>query len=79
MPSSQIEVVILTVVTGLNNIKSADRASRSDLPLVSNNIDIYEELHREAMIKTNIGIFNSIAAANNYIETFTFRKDHFLI
>lgn len=79
MPLSKIEVVIPTVVVGPKNTKSASRASQSDPLLVSNNVDIDEELRGEAMIKANGRTFNSIAAANNYIETFTFGKDCLLV
>lgn len=46
---------------------------------MSNNVDINEELYDKAIIKANKRTFNFIAAANNYIKTFIFREDCFLI
>ena len=44
-----------------------------------NNIDIDKELCGKAIIKASGRTFNSIAAANNYIETFIFRKNRLLV
>lgn len=44
-----------------------------------NNIDINIKLYGEVMIKGNGRTFNSITAMNNYIKTFTFRKDCLLV
>lgn len=73
MPFFKIEIVISTIIASFKNTKSASRASRFNLLLVSHNIDIDEKLNREDMIKANKRTFNLITAANNYIETFIFR------
>lgn len=44
-----------------------------------NNININKELYGVAIIKRNGKTFNLIVATNNYIKTFTFRKNYFLV
>lgn len=79
MLNSKIEVVISTIVTGLKNNKFVGKASQFDLFLISNNFDIDGKFCEKTIIKANKRTFNLIAVANNYIETFSFEQNCFLV
>ncbi len=64
---------------GRKNTKPAGNTSRPAIRLVSNDDDIGVELHDEAIIKANGRLFKTTAAANKYVETFTFGEDCFSV
>lgn len=67
------------VAGGRQNIKLADNTSWIDIRLIFNDDEIGIKLHGKAIIMANRRLFKIIAAMNNYVETFTFRKDSFLV
>lgn len=79
MPYFKIKVIIFIVIAKPKNTKSTGKALQFNLLFVSKDIDIDKKLYKEAIIKINKKTFNLITAANNYIKTFTFEKDYFLI
>lgn len=72
---TSVSVPIMTI--GPKKTKSIVSTSQSPLLLISNNNNNNVELVREARIKANGRIFNSIAVANNYVKTFTFGENYF--
>ncbi len=60
---------------GRKNTKLAGNSLRPAMQFVSNNDDISVELCGKAMINANGRLFNITAAANKYVETFTFGED----
>lgn len=64
---------IMTI--GWIKIKSVFRTLQSNLFFISDDNDNDVELIGKAKIKANRRFFNSIAAANKYVKTFTFKKD----
>ncbi len=64
---------------GRKNTKPAGNSPRPATRLVPNNDDISVELRGEAMIKANGRLFKTTAAANKYVETFTFGEDRFSV
>lgn len=67
------------VASGRKNTKSASNALWIAMRLVSNDDNICGKLNGKAIIKANIRLFKIIIAANKYIETFTFGKNHFSV
>ncbi len=62
-------------VDGRKNTKPTGNAPRLITRLMSNDNDISVELRGKAIIKANRRLLKTTAAANKYIETFTFGED----